>query len=158
MVGGTILYALTSIFGYATWKVSILGLPPGPIMEFCLYLGSMGLAVPVAIRNTYRSYRDGTGKMRPFLEAVRPLISFLVALMLFMSWALASPNDILEKDPRMYFYVSGTVCANLSCRLIGRVYRVFVDDQRFWSISGHFRSPKLGPEISYHQKFCNFNF
>ena len=54
MVGGTILYLLTSIFGYGAWKKTIFGLPPGPIMEFCLYLGSMGLAVPVAVRNTYR--------------------------------------------------------------------------------------------------------
>jgi len=118
MVGGTILYLLTSIFGYQAWKMKIIGLPPGPIMEFCLYLGSMGLAVPVAVRNTYRSYRDGTGKMRPFLEAVRPLVSFLVALVLFMLWATYSHNNILEADPRLFFYLSGTLCANLSCRLI----------------------------------------
>jgi len=118
MVGGTILYLLTSIFGYQAWKKTIFGLPPGPIMEFCLYLGSMGLAVPVAVRNTYRSYRDGTGKMRPFLEAIRPLVSFLVAFTLFMIWATYSPNKILEEDPRLFFYLSGTLCANLSCRLI----------------------------------------
>ena len=118
MVGGTILYLLTSIFGYQAWKKTVFGLPPGPIMEFCLYLGSMGLAVPVAVRNTYRSYRDGTGKMRPFLEAIRPLVSFLVAFTLFMIWATYSPNKILEEDPRLFFYLSGTLCANLSCRLI----------------------------------------
>ena len=74
MVGGTILYALTSIFGYQAWKIEMpLGFTLGSTFEFCLYLGSMGMSVPVAIRNTYKSYRDGTGKMRPFVEAVRPL-------------------------------------------------------------------------------------
>ena len=74
MVGGTILYALTSIFGYQAWKIEMpLGFTLGSTFEFCLYLGSMGMSVPVAIRNFYKSYRDGTGKMRPFMEAVRPL-------------------------------------------------------------------------------------
>ena len=74
MVGGTILYALTSIFGYQAWKIEMpLGFTLGSTFEFCLYLGSMGMSVPVAVRNTYKSYRDGTGKMRPFMEAVRPL-------------------------------------------------------------------------------------
>jgi len=119
MVGGTILYALTSIFGYQAWKIEMpLGFTLGSTFEFCLYLGSMGMSVPVAIRNFYKSYRDGTGKMRPFMEAVRPLVSFLIALVLFMFWATYSPNNILEADPRMFFYVSGTLCANLSCTLI----------------------------------------
>ena len=47
--------------------------------------------------------------MRPFLEAVRPLVSFLVALVLFMIWATYSPNNILEADPRLFFYLSGMV-------------------------------------------------
>jgi len=119
MVGGTVLYALTSIFGYQAWKVKLPGgIQPGPILEFCLYAGSMGLALPVALRNTYSSYRDGTGKMRPFWEAVRPMASFLIAMTLFLAWATGSSNRILEADPRLFFYASGTLCANISCRLI----------------------------------------
>jgi ethanolaminephosphotransferase len=119
MVGGTILYALTSILGHRAWKVKLPGgYSPGPLLEFVLYAGSMGLSVPVALRNTYRSYRDGTGKMRPFLEAVRPLVSFVIAFGLFLAWICGSPNEVLRLDPRMVFYASGTICANLSCRLI----------------------------------------
>ena len=47
-----------------------------------------------------------------------PIVSFLIALVLFMFWATYSPNNILEADTRMFFYVSGTLCANLSCTLI----------------------------------------
>lgn len=119
MVGGTVLYFLTSIFGYQAWKILLPGgYSPGPLFEFFLYAGSLGLAFPMAMRNIYVSYRDGTGKMFPFVEAIRPMVSFSLALVLFMTWATRSPNDILVKDPRMFFYVSGTICANISCRLI----------------------------------------
>ena len=47
-----------------------------------------------------------------------PIVSFLIALVLFMFWATYSPNNILQADTRMFFYVSGTLCANLSCTLI----------------------------------------
>lgn len=46
------------------------------------------------------------------------MTSFVLALVLFMTWTALSPNEILYKDTRMFFYVSGTICANLSCRLI----------------------------------------
>ena len=87
MVGGTILYALTSIFGYQIWKFQLPGggspgalavsfcfqnyyheriiLLPPPVLvrfhffkqEFCLYGGCFGVALPVTLRNIYRSYR-----------------------------------------------------------------------------------------------------
>jgi ethanolaminephosphotransferase len=57
--------------------------------------------------------------MRPFLEAVRPMVSILIAMVLCIVWALASPNQVLQRgDTRIFFYVTGTLCANLSCRLI----------------------------------------
>jgi len=119
MVGGTILYALTSIFGYQMWKFQLPGGgSPGALAEFCLYGGCFGVALPVTLRNIYRSYRDGTGKMRPFLEAIRPMVSILIAMVLCLVWALASPNQVLQRDTRIFFYVTGTLCANLSCRLI----------------------------------------
>jgi ethanolaminephosphotransferase len=119
MVGGTVLYALTSVVGYQAWKYTLPGgLSPGPLFEFLLYLGSAGMAVPVALRNIYRSYRDGTGHMRSFGEAVRPLVSFFLAMLLCLLWANLSANNILFEDTRMFFYVSGTLCANMSCRLI----------------------------------------
>ena len=56
--------------------------------------------------------------MRPFLEAVRPMVSILIGMVLCIVWALASPNQVLQRDTRIFFYVTGTLCANLSCRLI----------------------------------------
>ncbi len=119
MVGGTIVYALTAIFGFEVWKVKLPGdHSVGPLLEFFLYFGSLGVAVPVCLRNIYRSYRDKTGKMRTPNEALRPMVSFSIAMVLCLSWAIFSGNDILIADTRMFFYVSGTIFANLACRLI----------------------------------------
>lgn len=55
MVGGTVLYGLTSIFGYEAWKVKLPGgYSCGPLLEFFLYFGTFGLAIPVALRNIFR--------------------------------------------------------------------------------------------------------
>ena len=61
---------------------------------------------------------QGTGKNRSFLEAMRPLVSTVVAMVLFFIWVLLSPNDILTQDPRCMFLLTGTVFANICCKLI----------------------------------------
>lgn len=45
-------------------------------------------------------------------------MSTTVAMVLFFMWVLASPNNILELDPRCMFYLTGTVFSNICCRLI----------------------------------------
>ena len=37
---------------------------------------------------------------------------------LFFIWAIFSPNKILDLDPRCMFYLTGTVFANICCKLI----------------------------------------
>jgi len=56
--------------------------------------------------------------MRPCGEAIRPLVSFFLALAICLVWVVCSKNDILEKDVRCFFFMSGTLYANMSCRLI----------------------------------------
>ena len=56
--------------------------------------------------------------MRTFSEAVRPLVSFFLAMAACLAWAIYSPNDVFHSDVRCFFYMSGTLYANMSCRLI----------------------------------------
>jgi len=72
----------------------------------------------MGLYNIRKSYIDGTGKNRSLSEALRPLVSTAVAMVMFFIWVLASPNDILELDPRCMFYLTGTVFSNICCRLI----------------------------------------
>eukprot|EP00096_Caligus_rogercresseyi_P010298 TRINITY_DN3701_c0_g2_i2.p1 TRINITY_DN3701_c0_g2~~TRINITY_DN3701_c0_g2_i2.p1 ORF type:complete len:419 (+),score=97.28 TRINITY_DN3701_c0_g2_i2:125-1381(+) len=116
MVGGTLLYLLTAALGPQFFSKQMT-FPPGPFLEFTLYLGSVGLTVPAGLLNIYRSYRDGTGKNRPFLEAIRPLSSFASALSICLSWILLNPS-ILNDHPRVFYYTSGVLYSNIACRLI----------------------------------------
>ena len=119
MVGGTLLYLLTSVVGYGFWKVHLpLGLSPGSILALSLFAGTFLLSLPTTLVNMYKSYRLKTGKMRPIGEAIRPLVSFFLAFALCQLWVVNSRNGILEADVRCFFFMSGTLYANMSCRLI----------------------------------------
>jgi ethanolaminephosphotransferase len=101
MVGGTLLYLITSIFGSGIWKFHLpLGLTPGSVLAISLFIGTIALSVPMTLVNIYKSYRLQTGKMKPFFEAVRPLVSFFLAFGLSLFWVVYSQNDILEADIR----------------------------------------------------------
>lgn len=60
-----------------------------------------------------RSYRDRTGKMRSFWEANRPLVPMLMCLIVCAIWAYHSPTDIISRDPRAYFLMTGTIFSNI---------------------------------------------
>ena len=44
--------------------------------------------------------------------------SFFMAMAACLTWAIYSPNDVFHSDVRCFFYMSGTLYANMSCRLI----------------------------------------
>jgi len=67
---------------------------------------------------TNRAYKNGTGKMRPALEMLRPLYSSVYLMILTIIWVFLSPSDILTHQPRMFFYMVGTVFSHICCRLI----------------------------------------
>lgn len=61
-----------------------------------------------------RSYRDETGKMRTFNEAVKPLYPLVWLFVISNCWAFFSPNRILEFDPRVFFMITGTIFSNFA--------------------------------------------
>lgn len=119
MLGGTLIYLITAFAGYQLWKFKLPGdYSMGPFLEAILYSGVYLMALPLALKNIVASYRDRTGKMRTPLEAARPMASFIAAMILCLGWATFSKNGILVADVRCFFYMSGTIYANMSCRLI----------------------------------------
>jgi len=119
MVSGFLLYLVTAVGGHHMWKLKLPGDHyPGPLLEAGVYFGNLGLTLPTALYNIYISYKEGTGKNRTFLEAMRPLVSTSVACGLCFFWILRSPNNILEADPRCVFFLTGTIFANICCKLI----------------------------------------
>jgi len=119
MVSSFILYLVTAAGGQQMWSSLLPGdIPPGPVFEAATYLGNVGMSLPVVLWNLRVAYRDGTGKNRTFLEAIRPLVATTVACVLCFIWVLNSQNDVLEKDPRCVFLLTGTIFANICCKLI----------------------------------------
>jgi len=119
MLGSFLCYLATAVWGLGMWKCELFGgVYPAHVLELACYLGNLGLTLPIAIYNIRQGYKEGTGKNRTFLEAVRPLVSTHVAMGLFFIWVLCSPNNVLERDPRCVFLLTGTVFANICCKLI----------------------------------------
>ncbi|XP_011181121.2 ethanolaminephosphotransferase 1 [Zeugodacus cucurbitae] len=118
MWGSTAMYLLTWWFGYEFWQQTLpFGITLGLMMEFVLHISAMA-NTPMVVINVYNSYVQRTGKMRCFSEAMRPLWPLLAFIVIMLLWPYISPNDIMEKDPRIMFLLSGTIFSNISCRLI----------------------------------------
>jgi len=119
MIGSFLLYLITSLGGQQMWNRFLPGgIQPGFLLEASCYIGNIGLTLPIALWNIRNSYIEGTGRNRSLPEAIRPLVSSTIAMFLFFLWVIFSQNDILDRDPRCVFLVTGTVFANICCKLI----------------------------------------
>lgn len=83
------------------------------MFEILLYVSAIASNLPVILRNIYLSYRDKTGHMRSFTEAVRPLVPLFVFFTICTVWVTKSPNNILEKEPRVIYFLTGTIFSNI---------------------------------------------
>lgn len=56
--------------------------------------------------------------MRTFPEAIRPLVPLILLFAISTIWIVRSPNNILEKDPRIIYFAIGTIFSNICVRYI----------------------------------------
>ncbi|KAM3964112.1 ethanolaminephosphotransferase 1 [Aphomia sociella] len=119
MLGSCIVLLMTSVIGPKAWHITLPGgITPGIIFEIVLYFSAMLTSQTVILWNIYKSYRDRTGKMRSFMEAMRPLMPVAIFFTLSTLWAIYSPTDIISRAPRLYYILTGTIFSNINCRLI----------------------------------------
>ncbi|ENN71378.1 hypothetical protein YQE_11925, partial [Dendroctonus ponderosae] len=119
MCGMIIIFFITGIGGSDLWQYSLPGgITNGVLVELTLYISSMITNWPIVFYNIYKSYRDKTGYMRSFSEAIRPLIPLVLNYLIILWWIFESPSDIIERDPRALFFLLGTIFSNISCRVI----------------------------------------
>lgn len=119
MLATVLIFILTSIGGHEAWKFYLPGgVSAGIMFEMLLYVSALVSNLPVVLWNIYKSYKDKTGKMRTFPEAVRPLVPLVLLFMISTLWILFSQQNILEKDPRIIYFAIGTIFSNICCRLI----------------------------------------
>ncbi|PNF19293.1 hypothetical protein B7P43_G07517 [Cryptotermes secundus] len=114
-----LIFVITSVFGRQVWEFSLPGgISSGHMFELTFYICAMASNIPMSLWNIYKSYRDRTGKMRPFSEAVKPLVPVTLFLIVCTVWVVYSPVDIVNLDPRCVYLVTGTIFSNICCRLI----------------------------------------
>ncbi|XP_015520663.1 ethanolaminephosphotransferase 1 isoform X1 [Neodiprion pinetum] len=119
MLATIIVFVLTTFAGHEAWKFELPGgISAGIMFEILLYVSALVSNLPMVVWNIYKSYRDKTGKMRSFPEAVRPLVPATIFFTIATFWVIYSPNNIMEKDPRMIYFAIGTIFSNICCRLI----------------------------------------
>ncbi|KAJ1527121.1 hypothetical protein ONE63_008655 [Megalurothrips usitatus] len=113
------LFTITGIFGHEMWYFSLWnGFTASHLFEFLFYFSALITNVPVVLWNIYLSYRDRTGRMRPLIEAVRPLFPISILMAISTVWVIWSPNNIVASDGRIVFLMVGTIFSNICCRLI----------------------------------------
>lgn len=117
--GVTITLMLTGLFGIDMWKINWpLGMSTATLFEIILYASGLLSSHPYIVYRIVMSYRKRTGKMRPFIEAIRPLIPFVSMFAITSVWVLHSHNNICYLEPRMLFLLFGTVFSNISVSLL----------------------------------------
>lgn len=88
--------------------------------EFALYISGVLTSHPMIIKNIYYSYKNKTGKMRPFCDAIRPLFPLFGLCAISSVWVFLSSNMIVWVEPRILFMCFGTVFSNFT---VSTVYK-----------------------------------
>ncbi|XP_044745518.1 ethanolaminephosphotransferase 1-like isoform X1 [Coccinella septempunctata] len=119
MWGTIIVFAITGVVGHEFWQFRLEnGIKTATIFELTIYGSALLTNVPIIAYNIYKSYKEKTGYMRTFSEAIRPLVPVTILFVICTIWVLLSPTRILERDPRMIYLILGTIFSNICCRLI----------------------------------------
>ncbi|XP_078595840.1 ethanolaminephosphotransferase 1-like isoform X1 [Branchiostoma floridae x Branchiostoma japonicum] len=114
-----VMYIAAFFCGQDLWRTHLpMGLRFHYLFLFSFYGGFLFISLPHTIGNLYRSTSEGTGRNLSLYEGMLPLLSPVLLFLLCVVWLKMSPTDILEQQPRLFYFMSGTVFANIACRLI----------------------------------------
>lgn len=104
------------IYGYEIWDFTLPGnITSAQMFELTLYISSSLTNLPPIAYNVYNSYKNKSGSMRSFTEAIRPLVSVVILFILTTLWIVKAPN-VLETDPTALFFVTGIIFSNICVR------------------------------------------
>lgn len=117
--GVSLMMAATAIFGPAIFRARLFGdIPLARFFEVVLYVSGLLTSHPIILYNIYKSYKTKTGKMRPFCEAIRPLIPLASLFVISTIWVFLSNHNIAKLEPRLLFLCFGTIFSNFSVTFI----------------------------------------
>jgi ethanolaminephosphotransferase len=109
-----IMYLLSFSYGHYFWKFEYFGLSSGNIFELLTHVGSYAMSIPVTLYNVNLAIRSKTLKHKSWGERTRPLIPLFALFSITVGWSVYSPNDILDKHPRLFLFMTGTIFSNIA--------------------------------------------
>ena len=112
-----VTYILSFVYGYSFWKFEIFDLSSGNIFEILTHVGSYALSIPVTLYNVNLAIQSKTLKHKSWGERTRPLIPFFALFIITVGWSYFSPNDVLNKEPRLFLFMVGTIFSNIAVSL-----------------------------------------
>lgn len=119
MLMTVLIFLVTGTWGYALWKFDLwFGINAGDILELFFYLSAILWNIPTVLYNIYLSYKNRTGKLLSFSEAMRPLVPVFSCFIIGSFGVLSSPSGVVATHPRLLYFMTGTLFSNICCRLI----------------------------------------
>ncbi|XP_049880112.1 ethanolaminephosphotransferase 1-like isoform X1 [Pectinophora gossypiella] len=115
----SILFVIAGECGTDAFKFYVIGdVTFIQVFEVVIHATGFLTTLPIAVYNVYLSYKARTGKLYPLLEALRPAWSMLMLIVAITTWAVWSPNNVLEYDMKAFLLLYGTLFSHISSRLI----------------------------------------
>ncbi|MBN3290175.1 EPT1 Ethanolaminephosphotransferase, partial [Polypterus senegalus] len=76
------------------------------------------VTLPMSLYNVLKAYRNNTLKHHSCYESFLPFLSPVILFILCTLWVHFSSSDIIEHQPRMFYFLVGTAFSNITCKLI----------------------------------------
>jgi len=117
--GLSVFYLFTFFVGYEWFQFYVApGLSFAAAFEISFYVCCV-LSFVMSFYNMYVSYFvSHTGKQANFYEFALPMMSPTILFTVSVWWAIKSPTNVIEQDPRLFLWTMGVVFSNIAVHLI----------------------------------------
>ncbi|NWY71198.1 EPT1 Ethanolaminephosphotransferase, partial [Erithacus rubecula] len=113
----SIVYIVTAFVGVEAWYAPFLfNFLYRDLFTAMIIVCALTVTLPMSLYNFYKAYKNNTLKHHSVYEILLPLVSPVLLFLLCTTWIFLSPTDILEVQPRLFYFMVGTAFANISVR------------------------------------------
>ncbi|EDO31473.1 predicted protein [Nematostella vectensis] len=115
-----LVYAVTCFTGVEFWKSGIpsVGISYMNVFRGTVYGSFITITLPMCIFNVYQAHVTNTCRSITPSEGMMPFLPIAAQFLLFTTWVLISPSNVLLNQPRLLLSAIGIVFSNITCRLI----------------------------------------
>ncbi|XP_028927594.1 ethanolaminephosphotransferase 1 isoform X1 [Ornithorhynchus anatinus] len=115
----SIVYIVTAVVGVEAWYEPFLFNFLYRDLFTTMIIGcAVTVTLPMSLYNFCKAYRNKTLKYSSVYETMLPFVSPCLLFTLSTTWIFLSPSNILETHPRLFYFMVGTLFANITCQLI----------------------------------------